>query len=284
MELLKGDFFMKLFNMEHGVEKVYVQLIDLMMLLTCGIDIPKSVMEKDSKKMYDYIDMFLENDNNKYQFIGFDDPKAVSFFQSLDWIIDYREYEKMDDVDIIHRMDDINQEVELLKEIYDHMSDDEKIKNPFCFQKYRQVYYQGMALHYLLQSRYGNTSISLPLIPDCDNISYGYDKDSLYILNTSFGSNQLLLSRKDGKSLSSAFVPNQDFIIDGISFIYQMLHPTIDELDELDICYTGHLSNDLKYFIIDYQVNPSLTIQEEDHSFLSKIPFLKSFQKKKNNN
>ena len=71
---------------------VYVQMNDLVKLLTLSSGIPDSIM----KKFYTEDEITID-DNNRFDFIKFDAPEEVFFFKRQDWIIDYDNYKDLDD-------------------------------------------------------------------------------------------------------------------------------------------------------------------------------------------
>ena len=76
---------MKIFNVENGVKKVYVQMNDIMMLTHSDISIPASIIEKV------FSDVVIVNDSNRMNFVEFTQPNEVEYFDYLDWIIDYKQ-------------------------------------------------------------------------------------------------------------------------------------------------------------------------------------------------
>lgn len=66
--------------------RVYVQKEDLMLLLECGRLIPASVFDKVYSNEY-----FVVGESNKEDYIEFNKPEDLEFFESLDWIVDYDE-------------------------------------------------------------------------------------------------------------------------------------------------------------------------------------------------
>jgi len=85
---------MKIFNVENGVKKVYVQLNDIMMMMHFGSAIPSEVMEKH------FMEMFIVDDSNRYEFSEFTDPHTVEFFEQCDWIVDFKEYKDLTEDEI----------------------------------------------------------------------------------------------------------------------------------------------------------------------------------------
>ena len=74
---------MKIFNIENGIEKLYIQQEDLMNL--CDTTrIPQSI--------YDIYKFSLIYCKSNKDFIEYTNPKDIEYLNSIDWILDYREY------------------------------------------------------------------------------------------------------------------------------------------------------------------------------------------------
>ena len=76
--------------------KIYVQKNDIAYLNSTDIPIPASIFLKVYGKGVTIID-----GSNRYEFIEFSDPKEMSFFQGLDWIIDYDEVKCLSEEELI---------------------------------------------------------------------------------------------------------------------------------------------------------------------------------------
>ena len=87
---------MKIFNIENGHEKVYVQREDIAMLNKVDVPYPGVIYTR----ILDHGVMVVDN-SNKDEFIGFTEPDVIEFFKSQDWIIDYKQYRKLKETDLI---------------------------------------------------------------------------------------------------------------------------------------------------------------------------------------
>ena len=79
---------MKFFNKENGVEKMYVQLDDLLTLYKTEQYIPISVFDKF------FLGKITINEYNKFDFIEFYDKDEIEFFKAIDWIVDGKQLNK----------------------------------------------------------------------------------------------------------------------------------------------------------------------------------------------
>jgi len=73
-------------------DSVYIQINDLVKLLTLSEEVPNTILEK-----INIDEETIINDNNRFKFIKFDNPDEVTFFRKQDWIIDYDNYKDLPD-------------------------------------------------------------------------------------------------------------------------------------------------------------------------------------------
>jgi hypothetical protein len=71
---------------------VYVQINDLVKLLTLSDGVPDTIL----KKIHTEEEIIID-DNNRFDFIKFDLPEEVFFFKRQDWIIDYDNFNSLSD-------------------------------------------------------------------------------------------------------------------------------------------------------------------------------------------
>ena len=103
---------------------VYVQKNDIMYLYQSDLTIPGSI----------FIKVFgngtvIINDDNRYEFIEFNEPDQIKFFQSLDWMIDFDEVKDLSEAEIIDLGQKIASERNSIAQKFNSMSPEEKEKN-----------------------------------------------------------------------------------------------------------------------------------------------------------
>lgn len=139
--------------------KVYVQNNDLQYLLSnCdGLPIPSSIINKV------FGDVFIVTDSNRYEFVEFSNHEDVEFFRSCDWIIDYHDFDKMTEKEIINYASQINDKRNELAEKFNNLPEKEQKKI------YEQVSSEVMMLDYKIYSirdlvwhRQGHLKFSIP--------------------------------------------------------------------------------------------------------------------------
>lgn len=99
---------MKIFNVENGKEKVYVQMEDLMFLVHYDLNtgIPASIFDK----VFSGGALFV-SDHNRFEFVSFDEEHEIAFFKKLDWMVDYKEYRTKSFDEMVQAGEDIHDEM-----------------------------------------------------------------------------------------------------------------------------------------------------------------------------
>ena len=80
---------MKIFSKEEKQEVAYVQYDDLLTLYNSDVYIPESIYDQV------FIDDFIVDNHNRFDFIKFSDNSAVEFLRCVDWIVSYEDLDKM---------------------------------------------------------------------------------------------------------------------------------------------------------------------------------------------
>ena len=76
---------MKIFNIENGKTKMYVQLYDIGMLMRChSINLPCSIVDRF------FENVFFVTGENRFKFVEFTKSDEIEFFQNTDWILDFK--------------------------------------------------------------------------------------------------------------------------------------------------------------------------------------------------
>ena len=237
---------MKIFNEENGVKKVYVQMNDLMTLINTDQSIPSSVFEKV------FSDVVIVNDSNRMDFVEFDKPNDIKYFESIDWIVDYKEIRDLSEEEIKNRGKEIASEMNRIAERYNSLSDDQKYHNQSLIQKHELLDYKMKYLAEILWVKQGHKQMPFPVVPDSDGFSFVGDAASEYEIRGSLDPYKILLFRKDGKELSSEERIPQGFLQMGMSI-------AIMDLNHYKTFAGGYetsnsLSEDKKYLITEFKV------------------------------
>ena len=243
---------MKIFNEEDGIRKVYVQINDIMMLNYIDKPIPKSVFEQ----IFNAI-VTIDN-NNRNEFISFSAPTELEFFDSLKWLIDYKQVRYLSKEEIEKKCQETFDEIDKLANRYNASKED----NQLLMNQKKLLNYKIMSLKNILLMNQGYKQVSFPIVPDSDGFSFIGDDKCQYAIKGSLNPNRILLFRKDGKKLSSTDKIPQEFLQMGISIVIMESNDKNIFLGDYEI--NNYLSEDGQYFIIEYKVkNHEKEIKEE---------------------
>ncbi len=148
MKIIRGD-------------KVYVQNIDLTNLLDAvsGLELscPKEIFEQV------FGEIFICNSNNQYQFREFNGKETVSFFESLDYIIDYDKLKDLSEDELLTVAEHICEERNNLARTYNNICEnaDEKsigrLRTQVILKEYKLT-----SLRDLLWFKQGHIKMTLP--------------------------------------------------------------------------------------------------------------------------
>ena len=207
---------MKIFNVENGVKKVYVQKNDLQELARSedmalvNIHVPQSLLEKIA---WDSDNDRLCDDNP--EFIECTEPAEIKFLKSIDWIIDFKKYNRLSSeklLDISFKTYETSN-----KEVHSkHLT---SRGNHDSIEKSFNLDWIKRDIDKILYFREGQVEIPFPLVPDSDGFSYSGNADCEYQMRASLNPNIILFYRKDGQKLSDEEIQSlpSEFISFGIS-------------------------------------------------------------------
>lgn len=238
---------MKIFNKENEIEKVYVQMNDIMMLNQTDLTIPATIYLKI------FNGIVIVDDSNRMNFVEFTDPKEIEFFKKLDWIIDYKEFRDLSEDEIIAKRQEIANELNEIANEYNNMSDEEKKENQHLPMKHELLKYKFHYFAEILWIKQGHIQMPFPVVPDSDGFSFVSDnEDFIYEIKASLDPNKLLLFRRDGKELSEDEMIPQSFIQGGMSIAIMQR----SEKDEFfgDFETINYLTYDNKYLVTEFKV------------------------------
>ena len=235
---------MKIFNTENGIKKVYVQMNDLMMIMQNISTMPASIVEKM------FMDAFIVTDENRMNFVCFDEPKEIEFFESelLDWIVDYKKLRNLSEKELITQGIELSQEINQIAIHFNQLEEEEKLKHQEVISNHKLLQYKMNYIAEILWLKQGYKKMPFPIVPDDSGFSLEPDKDSLYKMNSGIDASQILIYRKDGKALSDNDTIPQDFIKQSITLAEEKNREMNEIFDDYEISYS--FSEDKKYLII----------------------------------
>lgn len=185
---------MKIFNIENGQEKVYVQRSDIQMLSNVDEAFPGIIYEAITEHGIIIID-----NSNRDDFIGFTEQSVIDFFKGQDWLVDYKEYRALSIDDIIEVGQGLTNEMNEIARKYNNMSLEGQKTNSNLLIKRNFINHKVRDLAKIVWLKQGNLTIPFPIVPD----SHGFKVTSSYKsinfeLASSIDPNCFLVYRQDG--------------------------------------------------------------------------------------
>lgn len=251
---------MKIFNIEDGVKKVYVQKNDLGMLSRYTDEIPASIYMKmmfgtsEEPDIEDPVEFMkagitIIDDSNRMEFLEFSDPAEIEFFEGQDWIIDFKELRYLTEEELKKKMDETINEMNAIAEKHNAMPDDEEEKTHLR-TRHELLDYKMHTIPLIRWIQTGQEQIAFPVVPDSDGFTFSGENCD-YMIKGSLDPNKILLFRKDGKKLEgSEQVPN--------GFIQMGMSIALTEREEKQIFFGNFdinhsFSPDHQYFVTEFK-------------------------------
>lgn len=201
---------MKVFNVENGIKKVYVQKNDLKYLASFDINVPQSLLEKAD---YHPNSVTIKEEP---QFIECTDPKEIKFLESIDFIVDFKECNKKLSSEWLLDIS-FNLSKKMRKELDSkHITRRGALKS---LDKHSMMQWIKHDIDKILFFKEGKAEIPFPIVPDSDGFSYSGTEDCPYQMKASLDPDKILFYRKDGKPLTDEDIQTlpKDFILTGVS-------------------------------------------------------------------
>lgn len=184
---------MKIFNIENGQEKVYVQVEDLVMLNQNHASCPSTIYDKIS----DYSEWFIEPLYKK-NYIVFDVEEELAYFKKAEWILDYKELRDLSLEELEQLLQKIQMNLTFLHSV--HVADS-TIKLRVLLTIEMLQYKRDCLCEYVDARKMGGT-IYLPVIPDSDGFFYEHNDTSKFFIRASITPYDLMVLRRDGSVLT----------------------------------------------------------------------------------
>lgn len=229
---------------ENGKEKVYVQLNDLSYLTHTDLPIPVSIYMKA-------IDNNLVTDENKHDFVKFEEAHEIVYFKNLDFIIDYNEYKNMSLDELQAKVIEISVKMLTIATTYNDMSSEEKARNQDMLEDHKNLEYMSKNILDLYMAKSDSLNINLPMVEDEKYFKLVSDDDCPYEMCGTVDPNVILLYRKDGQALTNKDIIPQGFYQSGLSIA--IMERQKDDQFFGDFSTNNHLSDDKKQLIITFE-------------------------------
>lgn len=262
---------MKIFNIENGKEKIYVQKKDIKQLWKfCG-QIPLSIFNNEN------------NDIEMDEFIEFDFKEEIDFFKEQEWIIDYRKIIKLSKEELEEYIKELQNKMNYFRE--KHSNAKNEIEKVFIMKEYNSLENIINDVKIIYSSKINKTPINLPTVPDYLGFSLeNDDKNYPYKLCISLDPNKYLLFRTDEKQLSTDDTILDNFIQTGLSLSLIDKCDSIPSKGQCNVIFEYNENKTnliIKVDIIDRNEIKKETIEKQKEKGIKK--FIKSLFKRYNN-
>ena len=250
---------MKLFNVENGKEKVYVQYQDLMHLMheLDGMSVPASLFDKlfgDGRPL-------IVDDRNRWEFVEFTSPEDVQFFREQEWIIDFKEVRSLSFEGLIEHGTEVAKEHDEIALRLRELPREELEGHVDEINKMHGLEYKFHMLPECGFVNKGHKNMPFPTVPDSDG--YVCASNEEYEAISSLDPNKIIIRRKDGQKLNKGKV--------GLRFIKEAIANGNVQMSEAraTYCTVGNakyaLSEDGMYIVLTYKVQPILSKEEKEY-------------------
>lgn len=232
---------MKIFNIENGIKKIYVQLTDIQELYKTEQIIPISILNKYTKELNNH------KKQNKHKFIEFNKEEEINFFKAIDWIVDGKELNKKS----IKELDKIYKKS--IKDIYyfinihniNNLSEDEKCE-------YEILKYKSESIKNYFLAKYGDLNIPFPEVPNNEKVILDDRVNSGIIISESLNPNSIVMTKKNGEKFNIKESVNIILINKALDKIKKKRKSSEDHLFKYKRSFD--ISDDLKHLIIRYRI------------------------------
>lgn len=146
---------MKIFHYENGVERVYVQIDDIIHINRLNQPTPKFIKENFNDIMY-------TRNVNPMEFIKFEDPEEIEYFKNTEWIVDYNECMLLSDEEMEDIINKLSKKMENIADNFNSMSIKRKKWNMHLREEYRMEEYKRDCYIMIQNLKSGKAVISLP--------------------------------------------------------------------------------------------------------------------------
>lgn len=135
----------------------YVQKNDIAYLNQTNLAIPASIFMKVFGR-----GVFIVDDTNRYEFVEFNLPEEIEFFNGINWMIDYNEVKDLSEEEIISLGQSIVQEKNIIAQRFNSMSLNERKKNKELVFQCELLDFKMYSLRDILWFKQGHIKMKLP--------------------------------------------------------------------------------------------------------------------------
>ncbi len=262
---------MKIFNKENGLEKVYVQYSDLLLLYNLNTIIPDTIYDKV------YSDNFKVDDSNRFDFVEFNRKEEIDFFKNIDWILDYNSLNRKTPYELNRYY------VNSINDISDYIHSTEYINNDDFNYQYDILNHKALSIKDFYFTKFGSLEMTFPQVPNYDKVIIDDTVNTGQIITEGFIPNTIVIYKANGDS----FVGSDNVYTKLINTAIEMKTKKDPDYYKDAFNYTSHfsLSDDCKFLIVKYRnrkylSNDDLLLKKKKYKVKS---IIKKFINKVNN-
>ncbi len=233
---------MKIFNEENSKKVVYVQREDLALLDGSSLVIPGSCLITG-----------LVDDSNRRQFVRFEDPRVVEFFEGIDWIVDYKKFRFQDDDTFAAAYNDVVGEMNDIAVRYNGMFEFDRKRHPELLERYELLEHKKKEICTIFDTLYGCFETPFPIVPDADGFSVEMGGEETYRARGCFEPGKFVVYKMNGEKFSRKDKLPYGFIQNAIGFSLLKEGNRCAFMGDYSFNVTS--SSDGKYLVVSYIVD-----------------------------
>ncbi len=134
---------------------VYVQKDDIAFFNRMDLVIPASIFMKA-------FGSGIVDGSNRYEFVKFESPKEIEFFQGIDWMIDYNAVKDLSEEETITLGQSIAEEKNGIARSFNSMSPEEREQNMDMVSQWEFLDFKMYSLRNVLWFKQGKIKMKLP--------------------------------------------------------------------------------------------------------------------------
>lgn len=103
--------------------KVYVQMNDVMFAMNHSNSIPAVIINQI------FTDVVIVTNENRMDFVSFDDKSAIDYFRKLDFVVDYDDYKDLDIEELDAKIKVLTETIDAISTKHNNLSREQRAKN-----------------------------------------------------------------------------------------------------------------------------------------------------------
>ena len=237
---------MKIFNTGiDGKKRVYVQVEDFATLTKVDKPIPASIYAKA-------MDFKYYTNENRYNFIEYDEEEELEFFEDFEWIVNYKDIRELNSDELKALVKRDNDEANDIADLWNTLSPEEKKMNLEADNKYRLLHHRIKSYGQMLWHKQAHIKLNMPIEPDNDGWIIN-DLDNGLIIQSSLDPNIFLVYYEDNTPLEEKSSLKRELMEDAMKMAENNISKTNEFFDGSYDLYM-RTSDDKKFLIVEYKL------------------------------